>query len=52
MQLGGEGANKNVQQKTAPLLHAVPFVYNGFPTRSGKRLQLETLDLGSRLLDL
>ena len=29
-----------------------PFVYNGFPTQSGKRLQLEMLDIGSRLIDL
>ena len=27
-------------------------VNNGFPTRRGKKLQLETLDLDSRLIDL
>ena len=29
-----------------------PFVNNGFPTRSGKSLKLETLDIDSRLTGL
>ena len=51
---GGGGANKNVPPKTAPLSNEVRLkdLYNGFPTRSGKKLQLETLDVDSRLIGL
>ena len=53
MQLRG-GEQKRATKNRTPLARGAiePFVYNGFPTRSGKRLQLETLDIGSRLIDL
>ena len=49
---GGQGgANKNVPPKTAPLSNEVR-LKDLFPTRSGKKLQLETLDVDSRLIGL
>ena len=49
------GANKNVPQKNRTPLERDTIeasVNNGFPTRSGKNLQLETLDLDIRLIGL
>ena len=46
------GANKNVPTKnhTHVARGAIgPSANNGFPTRSDKKLQLETLDIDSRL---
>ena len=51
MQAGG--ASKNVPQKNCTLIAQGMIelsTNNGFPTQRGKKLQLETLDLDSRLI--
>lgn len=41
--------NKTVQGNSPHMCYDKPLVYNGFPTQSGNRIQLEMLDLNSRL---
>ena len=50
----GGGEQKRAPKNRTPLTRGTiePSVNNGFPTRSGTRLQLETLDLDSRLIGL
>ena len=48
------GETKRAKLNCTPLARGTiePFVNNGFPTRSGKSLKLETLDIESRLTGL
>ena len=47
------GPTKTCNKKQHPFCErSDQTVYNEFPAQSGKRLQRETLDLGSRLIDL
>ena len=59
VQLGGGGGGGGGEQKRAtknrtPVTQGTiePFVNNSFPTRSGKKLELEMLDLNSGLIGL
>ena len=53
MQLRG-GEQKRATKNRTPVARGTiePSANNGFPTRSGKKLQLETLDIDSRLIGL
>ena len=53
MKLRG-GKQKRATKNRTPLERGTieGSVNNGFPTRSGKKLQLETLDVDSRLIGL
>ena len=54
MQLRG-GEQKRATKNCTPVARdrtIEPSVNNGFPMQSGKKLQLETLDLDSRLIGL
>ena len=50
----GRGEQKRATKNRTPVARGTiePSANNGFPTRSGKKLQLETLDLDSRLIGL
>ena len=50
----GGGEQERATKNRTPLARGTiePSINNGFPTRSGKRLQLEMLDLDSRVIGL